>query len=139
MLAFEYPAEPHARRHGPDGYRTYKSYHDWLRDEFMFRCVYCLHREKWYGRETTFHIDHFLPAAENPNETLQYDNLIYACGTCNNAKRDILGISDPCSVAYGECVRVEEDGRIRSLNPSGESLVRKLRLNSKTNIDYRAR
>lgn len=37
-----YPANSHERRHGPLGYVDYKSYKPWLRDEFTFRCVYCL-------------------------------------------------------------------------------------------------
>jgi hypothetical protein len=44
---FDYPSLPHARRHGPQGYADYKHYKPWLRDEFSFRCVYCLCRETW--------------------------------------------------------------------------------------------
>ena len=47
MSAFRYPAVPHARRHGPRGYADAESYRPWLRDEFTFRCVYCLFREQW--------------------------------------------------------------------------------------------
>ncbi len=42
---FRYPDGPHQRRHGPRGYASYESYRPWLRDEFAFRCVYCLTRE----------------------------------------------------------------------------------------------
>ena len=35
---FEYPSELHVRRHGPRGYRDYRSYKPWLRDEFDFCC-----------------------------------------------------------------------------------------------------
>ena len=45
---FPYATDTHMRRHGPVGYSSYKAYKDWLRDEFAFRCVYCLFREKWY-------------------------------------------------------------------------------------------
>ena len=41
-LIFDYPAPQEKRRHGPSGYRNYESYRPWLRDEFDFRCVYCL-------------------------------------------------------------------------------------------------
>ena len=44
---FSYPAAAHVRRHGPQGYADYPSYLPWLRDEFSFRCVYCLLREQW--------------------------------------------------------------------------------------------
>ena len=42
---FSYPAAVHVRRHGPQGYADYASYRPWLRDEFAFRCVYCLLRD----------------------------------------------------------------------------------------------
>src|SRR4051812_13664188 len=44
---FEYPAGVHVRRHGPSGWTEYQRYRSWLRDEFCFRCVYCLLREQW--------------------------------------------------------------------------------------------
>ena len=139
MNGFEYPTNPHVRRHAPDGYRGYESYRDWLRDEFMFRCVYCLHRERWYGRATTFNIDHLCPVVANDCRALEYTNLVYACATCNNAKREIVGIPDPCSMAFADCVRVGEDGQIESLNVAGESLIKKLRLNNQETIGYRLR
>lgn len=83
MQGFEYPTEPHTRRHGPDGYQEYESYRDWLRDEFLFRCVYCLHREQWYDRGATFHIEHFVPVAGDLSGKLEYANLLYACATWN--------------------------------------------------------
>ena len=45
---FAYPRELHERRHGPLGYLDYGDYRPWLRDEFQFRCVYCLCRERWF-------------------------------------------------------------------------------------------
>jgi len=47
MSAFRYTATPHVRRHGPCGYGDVESYRPWLRDEFTFRCLYCLFREQW--------------------------------------------------------------------------------------------
>ena len=75
--AFEYPSPAHIRRHGPQGYATYKSYRPWLRDEFAFRCVFCLAREQW-GRESgEFDLDHFAPQATDPDLATNYDNLLY--------------------------------------------------------------
>lgn len=139
MQGFEYPKQPHRRRHAPVGYRDYESYRDWLRDEFHFRCVYCLHREQWYDRGTTFHIDHLVPVAANPLAELEYTNLLYACATCNNAKRDILGVPDPCDVAFAECIAIQNDGQIRAFNEAGRALIRKLKLNNSKNIQYRYR
>jgi len=139
MQGFEYPAEPHIRRHGPGGYRQYESYRDWVRDEFMFRCVYCLHREQWYDRGATFNIEHFIPVAADPRGKLEYSNLLYACATCNNAKRAILGVPDSCRVAFADCVLVRADGSLEEINELGESLVKKLRLNSAKNVQHRSR
>ena len=45
---FDYPSAPHVRHHGPQGYLDYKHYKPRLRDDFSFRCVYCLCRETWF-------------------------------------------------------------------------------------------
>jgi hypothetical protein len=45
MTPFDYPAQPHVRRHGPIGYATAESFQPWVRDEFSFRCVYCLRQD----------------------------------------------------------------------------------------------
>jgi hypothetical protein len=139
MIGFDYPTEPHTRRHGPAGYSDYKSYRDWLRDEFTFRCVYCLHREQWYNRGATFHIDHWIPVTVNPDGKCEYLNLLYACATCNEAKKAILGVPDPCEVAFHDCLRVMADGRIESLNDDGEKLRQALRLDSESNVLWRSR
>lgn len=139
MVGFEYPGQPHLRRHGPSGYKGYGSYRDWLRDEFMFRCVYCLHREQWYSRGGTFHIDHFVPVSADPRGALQYSNLLYACKTCNEAKADILGLPDPCFVSFRECLEIEADGQVVAKTSVGRRLCDVLRMNSPNNLTYRSR
>ena len=47
MQPYKYPDSEHTRRHGPHGYTDYERFREWIRDEFLFRCIYCLHREKW--------------------------------------------------------------------------------------------
>jgi hypothetical protein len=138
MFEFDYPTALN-RRHGPDGYHDYESFRDWLRDEFLFRCVYCLHREQWYERTAMFNIDHFTPVDHDPEGKLEYNNLVYACGPCNNAKRNILGVPDPAAFAFSECVKVGTDGEIVWLNQTGELLVLKMRLNSDKNVRWRSR
>src|SRR6202040_42798 len=83
---FVYPSGPHQRRHGPRGYADYESYRPWLRDEFAFRCVYCLIRETWGPLKGVYALDHFLPIASRPDLTLEYDNLLYGCVSCNLSK-----------------------------------------------------
>lgn len=139
MIGFDYPTMPHVRKHGPDGYSDYASYRDWLRDEFTFRCVYCLHREQWYNRGATFHIDHFLPVVLNPDGKCEYANLLYACATCNEAKKAIVGVPNPGEVSFGDCLRILPDGRIEALNHHGEKLKQILQLDSEENVRYRSR
>lgn len=139
MQGFEYPAAPHVRRHGPAGYKDYASYRDWLRDEFTFRCVFCLHREQWYGRKGTFDVEHFIPVAINPDGECDYTNLLYACTTCNSAKQDILSVPDPCGIAFGECLKIQGTGEVLPLNRDGKRLCEVLRLNSTSNVAHRSR
>jgi 5-methylcytosine-specific restriction endonuclease McrA len=68
------------------GYADYASYRPWLRDEFSFRCVYCLLREQWGRVRGAYDIDHFLPVVNHVGLALDYENLVYACTTCNTAK-----------------------------------------------------
>ena len=43
---YRYPTTALVRKHGPQGYSKYGHHRPWLRDEFDFRCVYCLKREQ---------------------------------------------------------------------------------------------
>jgi hypothetical protein len=136
MPAFSYPAEPHERRHGPQGYADYDSYRPWLRDEFSFRCVYCLLREQWGRVRGTFDIDHFRPVVQHPESERTYDNLLYACATCNAAKGK-RQVPDPCLVLVAGDVTVEEDGSIRARTPAGRRLVRVLGLDDPEYTEFR--
>ena len=133
---FVYSATPHVRRHGPYGYKEYESYREWLRDEFSFRCVFCLRREQWGSVGGMWDIDHSTPQHKNPQRKLDYDNLLYTCRTCNSAKSGQV-VPDPCEVAFGECVKVHADGTIRALNEEGEILIAALRLDGKKATNFR--
>lgn len=136
VTVLDYPTTAHMRRHGPFGYEDCASYRDWLRDEFTFRCVYCLKRELWGERLAAFHLDHFVAQTHDPAKALEYDNLVYVCASCNALKSDLL-LPDPCQIAYGQCVRVGDDGTIEALNEEGERLVDKLRLDSPDRTRFR--
>ncbi|MBC7821915.1 MAG: HNH endonuclease [Planctomycetaceae bacterium] len=127
-IAFAYPATRHVRHHGPYGYTDYESFREWLRDEFCFRCVFCLYREQWPQPVTSFDIDHFIPVAADPAGQCCYDNLLYACSRCNSVKNDKLAIPSPEDVALSDCLRVQSDGTIEALNDSGMLLIRLLKL-----------
>src|SRR5208283_2009944 len=111
MVAFDYPAVAHQRGHGPQGYERAITYRPWLRDEFTFRCVYCLLREQW-GRVTgEFDVEHFRPQVNSPELGVTYDNLLYACHTCNLLKGD-KDLPDPSQVLTAEAARVNPEGVI---------------------------
>ena len=119
---YAYPATPHVRCHGPSGWADYQKYRPWLRDEFAFRCVYCLDREVWRDMRERLHIDHFHPQALQPGLRCEYTNLLYLCPACNGLKRDSL-LPNPWEVALGDCLQLHADGRIEARNADGEWLV----------------
>lgn len=136
MIPFKYPELPHVRRHGPTGYDAYESYRPWLRDEFVFRCVYCLRREKWVIRHGNYDIDHLEAQADRPDLMLDYDNLIYSCHTCNLAKGR-RQVPNPCNCMLAETVEVFEDGRISANTPEATRIIRVLGLDSPEHTEFR--
>ena len=133
MSPFVYPDSPFVRRHGPNGYTSYENYRPWLRDEFVFRCVYCLKREQWGVLKAAYHIDHFHPQARRPQAALDYDNLLYACASCNTAKGD-AEVPDPCTCLLENRVVVSADGSISGTTREARRIIAKLGLDSP---DYR--
>ncbi len=134
---FAYPALPHVRKHGPGGYQNYQEYKDWLRDEFTFRCVYCLERELWYpNRQAAFAVEHVLPRSTHPHLVCEYENLVYACGRCNSFKQDWTTL-DPTAVALAEHLQVEPDGSVTARTPQGEEYLYLFHLNDPPAIEVR--
>jgi hypothetical protein len=137
LQPFAYSASPHQRKHGPGGYKNYNEYKDWLRDEFAFRCVYCLERELWYpSRHAGFAVEHVLPRAAYPHLECAYDNLVYACARCNSFKQEAITL-DPTAVALADHLQLERDGRITPLTQEGERYVILFRLNQPPAINNR--
>ncbi len=134
---FAYPASARKRRHAPAGYVDYQNYKPWLRDEFAFRCVYCLERERWYpSRDAAFSVDHVVPLVVAPARICDYENLVYACLRCNANKRDVL-LPDPTRVPFSKCLSVDDDGTISALNADGADMIDVLHLNDSPVIDTR--
>src|SRR5438552_8262237 len=104
------------------GYTDYRSFREWLRDEFSFRCVFCLRREQWGIRLAAFHVDHFVAQVVDPLLACDYGNLLYVCSACNLKKSD-LAAPNPCQIAFGDCLRVRSDGSIVAVNTEGEWLI----------------
>jgi HNH endonuclease len=136
MTPFVYPDAPHVRRHGPTGYTHYERYRPWLRDEFAFRCVYCLRREQWGVLKAAYHLDHFHAQALQPQAVLDYDNLLYACAACNTAKGEVV-VPDPCTCMLAGHVIVDEDGSIHGSTPDARRVIGKLGLDAPDYCEFR--
>lgn len=128
-MIFDYPESRSSRVHGPSGYASYESFRPWLRDEFTFRCVYCLKREVWGQVTGEFELDHFQPQSLAPGLRLDYLNLVYACRRCNAVKLDER-VEDPFPVFSPESVAILPDGVIAAATPQATRLIRQLDLNA---------
>ena len=128
-MIFDYPESRSERIHGPAGYASYESYRPWLRDEFTFRCIYCLKRETWGQVTGEFELDHFQPQSLAPHLSLDYFNLVYACRRCNSVKLD-QPINDPLTILSPETAVVLRDGTLESHRPEAKRLIQQLDLNS---------
>ncbi len=134
---FSFPGKPHRRKHGPSGHKAYQAYKPWLRDEFEFRCVYCLTRERWHGGHGGFTIDHVKPKSSHKDLECEYDNLVYACSTCNTLKSTRWqGVPDPCRSALGRHLSYRS-GRFLPKTETGKRLIRYLDLNRPARVDFR--
>ncbi len=138
IAPFAYPGEPHARRHGPRGYADAKSFKPWLRDEFEFRCVYCLVRERWCPEgEAAFSVEHLQPRGKFPELIGSYENLAYACCRCNGAKSDDEDLIDPTRVPLRDHLLIRSDGVIESLSNDGEVLILACQLSRPVLVEFR--
>jgi len=128
-VIFDYPVEQQVRRHGPAGYANYESYRDWLRDEFTFRCIYCLKRETWGQVTGEYELDHFEPQSSNPDLRLDYGNLVYACRRCNLTKT-AQKIENPFALLCSGKVTTLDDGTLQTQDSETKRLILQLDLNS---------
>ncbi len=133
---FIYPHAAHVRRHGPIGYADYASYRPWLRDEFSFRCVYCLLREQWGRVRGTYDIDHFLPVVLDAAAALDYENLLYACATCNAVKGK-RRLPNPLTALTSADVYAGADGVLHARSLEAARLIERLGLNSDQSVEFR--
>lgn len=83
--------------------KRFFKYHDerckkFLSRDFMKRCAYCKIREGDLAGPDSFEKDHFIPVTKGGSDN--YDNLYYACASCNGkaGKSDKLSktLLDPC-------------------------------------------
>ena len=131
---FEYPVNSSERKHAPKGYINYTSYKPWLRDEFDFRCPYCLAREKWEHDGTNqFGVEHLKPKGKYPLLENIYSNLTYCCNRCNNLKGQI----ELDEIFLREHIQFKDNGKLNALTKYGEKIIDIFNLNDDKLIEYR--
>ncbi len=69
-----------------------------------------------------FDIEHFEPVSLAPELKLDYDNLVYACRSCN-ALKGFNSIRNPLCVLLSDRVQIYEDGRIEGLHIEAKKLI----------------
>lgn len=127
---FAYPLTPHAPTHAPAGYADYGRYKPWLRDDFAFRCVYCLTRERWNpSGHDVFGADHVVAQSANTLLVVTYTNLVYACNTCNSVKCDTPLPENPFVEGLGVHLTVSQDGVVVASTAEGEDWITTFCLN----------
>lgn len=119
---------------------NYRDYRDNLRADFNNRCGYCNDLDA--PRKEYFEIDHLVPQKIMVNKkNNDYQNLVYACHSCNNTKRKkwpsgdenipIVGDKgwiDPCTEEYDKQFSRDENGNIIPLTPIGRWMYDNLKL-----------
>lgn len=114
----------------------------YLRNDFRFECAYCGAREQDNGmKEHCFEKDHFIPKhSKNHKNTDNYENMVYACRTCNKTKSDqqISLILDPTkdNIYSGLNPHIRKLGRdkqfrLEPLTQEGQQFIDNLQLNSR--------
>ena len=132
---FAYQAATHEYRHGPSGYESYPSYRPWVRDEFDFRCVYCLNREQW-SPTLSFHVDHVVPQSDDELQSTRFENLVYACSSCN-VRKSAISLPHPVLHLSADTLTVKQDGTIEGHTESSRQIILRLDLNGPEYKEFR--
>lgn len=145
MNPFHYPEVQHARTQSPGSFSDYRRYKPFLRIEFKRQCVYCRLPDGAFG-EDHFGADHYRPVSRFPQLQSHYQNLFYACNTCNRRKRNFwpseqqwnegFFIPNPCDCVMAQHL-IYRGGRVEPKSPAGQLACEILSLNHPENILYR--
>lgn len=129
---FAYPISGHKRRHRPPQFSRYQQYKPWLRDEFVFTCVYCLSRETWNRNCNFYGVEHFKAKSTFRAGIVDYGNLLYACNDCNRVKgaKALPPDLHPEMVGWGNDLTIQDDGLIVGLSKRGVAIIKWFQLDS---------
>lgn len=117
----------------------YREHLEPLKIDYQGRCGYCNDIDIW--RIAWFEIDHLVPKKYLVTiQDTDYSNLVYACRSCNNAKRaqwptadekihniNDEGFIDPCNDDYNNQFSRLENGRIHPETRLGEWMYNKMK------------
>jgi len=129
--------------------RHYSEHRKNLKEDFNHRCGYCDSHDGF--RRAHYEIDHFIPKKylketftkpeEYKDKEQEYSNLVYACRSCNNAKRnkwptksmdvchkDNVGFIDPCKSEYDDQFDRKDNGEIIAITELGKWIYKELNL-----------
>ncbi len=118
-------------------FQNYKMYKEFLQADFNGRCAYCNLRDS--AITTPFEIDHFIPRdvfkEVRPELLNAYDNLVYSCKKCNNAKSNQYSgdisqkkidnnlFYDPVKTDYNHIFYRNNSGEICSDDKKGQNMI----------------
>lgn len=132
MGLFYYPNKKHTRSEVPPRYKRYQSYKPFLKREFRGTCVYC--RKPDWTAESEFGTDHYKPQVDFPSLSNDYDNLFYACNSCNRKKgtkwpspkerKQGMVIPNPCDYVMSDHLKLDSAKTVRAKSKYGEWSVR---------------
>ena len=130
------------RRQTYSNYTHYNEFKQEIREDCLFRCVYCDAHEMEIGGEKSLTLDHFRPKCEF--KKLEHDprNLVLACSPCNHLKGNDwpargfqgtvngrVGYVDPFEVDRKEYFEVQQDGSLNPLKDPAKYMISSLELN----------
>ena len=133
--------EKPAHSYSGDKWKTNKTNKKYLKQDFHSRCAYCDDWDFYYGGAMAFHVEHFAPKEKFPDLIHRYENLLYACPYCNEAKSDKWpsdsaaisvvgeeGFVNPCEAEYDVHLERTLDGKINSKSELGNYMISNLKL-----------
>jgi hypothetical protein len=143
---------PIERRHAPTidagSYRGYETFRPCLRWDFFFTCPFCLLHEAQVSPDgaagsSQFWIEHLVPQSQRSDLRNSYENLVYTCRRCNQARRsmarsDATGrrLLDPCADVWSAHF-IEGDDELEPATGDGAYTARAYDINSPQKVTLR--
>ncbi len=119
-------------------YTSYNHYREEIREDSLFRCVYCDIHEGENGGDEHMNLDHFRPKGLAKFSSLVNDpnNLVWSCAGCNNLKLHhwpIIdgelpfvgkeGFVDPFADSYSAYFSISDEGAIAPLKDPAQYMI----------------